>query len=63
MAKPSSTKIELPFGMSLNVDGKVFQNEVKKMLSVLENNPSYIESLVNETKDLLKEGIDLDARA
>ena len=54
---PASIKI--PFGLSIN--GEQFKEDYLKTLGIAENNPSYILLMVEETKQLIKEGISLDS--
>ena len=51
--------IKTPFGLSIN--GEQFKEDYLKTLGIAENNPSYLLLMVEETKQLIKEGINLDS--
>jgi len=60
MRKESKTPsdVKAPFGISIN--GKEFMKDYRKVLTRLENDPSYFRLIIEETKQLIMEGIDLD---
>ena len=57
---PPDKQIELPFGMTLSVNGKQLRKGIEKLLTRLETDPSFIRFLVEETKQLLMAGVDMD---
>lgn len=54
---PTPQNIKAPFGIMINGEG--FKKDYLRVLDKL-NNPQYIQLLVNETKQLIKKGINLD---
>jgi len=60
MKTPSDREIKLPFGMTLSVKGSEFRKSTEQFLTHLQSDPLLIRLVVDETKQLLKEGIDLD---
>lgn len=60
MKTPPDQEIKLPFGMTLSVKGGEFRKSIEQFLTHLQNDPLLIRLVVDETKQLLKQGIDLD---
>lgn len=57
---PSNQEMSLPFGIALSVKGSELKRDVERILMKMKNDPSFISLIVEETKQLITEGINLD---